>query len=151
MNGTLKLTLLVITGFICFTVMISSVMMLSVKHYAAYQTPLTTVFFFSLAASVFAIIHIIKTNNAWKKNQIKKAVDVWAEWTVEGIEWENFKALYTSDISIKKDTRLYSLIASIIWFLFIALLISVSTKFLTALIIALLTAPVFFGLIYLII
>lgn len=151
MSQHLKITLLVITGFISFTALMSSVMMLSVKHYAPFQTALTATFFISIAITVFVVTQIIKLNKAWKTQQLEKAVEAWAEWTVEGTEWEKYKALYASENNTKKDTLTYSLTGTVIWFLFILLVVTAAHSFTAALITALASSPVFCSALYLMI
>lgn len=151
MNQTLKLTLLVITGFISLTALMASAMMLSVEHYTAYRTGLTVTFFAGIGISVFAIVQIIKLNTKWKDNQLKKAFETWAEWTVEGIEWKKYQEIYTSEKTIKKDAFIYSLTGAIIWCLFIGLVMSAAGSFSVAVITSLATTPVFWGLLYIII
>jgi len=151
MSPQLKLILFVITAFISLTALMSSLMMLSVGPYAAYRTSLLIIFLASIVVSVFAVVQIVRLNKKWQNKQLEKTSDTWAEWVVEKEEWKQYKQTYIAEKKIRKDAIIYSIIASVVWFLFMLLVISSTARHTEALVAGLTTAPVFGALLFVLI
>jgi len=76
-----------------------------------------------LFLTTISVYYIVKLNKDWKTNQTKSFANPWAEWHVEKKEWEDFKNFYASDAVIKKDARLYALLAAVFFIPFVFLVL----------------------------